>query len=192
MRHLKKGRRLGRNSSHRTSMFRNMAASLIEHERIVTTIQKAKELRPIIEKMITMAKKGTLHSRRVLMARMGTTAKIEFLDKEGKLLGNSPIRKLCDELAIRYKDRPGGYTRIMKLHPRRLGDAGETAIIELLKEGETKVSSAEKKPVIVAPAPVAPTTPLLPASMSQDPATDPNTFAPDNNAEKKAEETKPS
>ena len=177
MRHQKAGRKLSRNSSHRLAMKRNMTRSLIEHGRIITTEQKAKELRPFIEKLITIAKRGvasgdpikSLHARRLVMSRLGPVAKVPFLDKDDEPTGDSTIKKLFSELAQRYADRPGGYTRIIKRHERRLGDGGVTAFIELLKEGEVKVRAkveepkpapapalAAPEPVHTEPAPVAP------------------------------------
>ena len=145
MRHQKKGRKLGRNSPHRTSLMRNLLMGLFAHERITTTTPKAKELRPYVKRLITLAKRGiasgdklkSLHARRLVMARLGPVAKIELLDNKGEPTGETVTSKLFNVLAPRYADRPGGYTRIMKLAKRRLGDAGETAFIELLKEGET-------------------------------------------------------
>ncbi|MCE9531654.1 MAG: 50S ribosomal protein L17 [Planctomycetes bacterium] len=164
MRHQLAGRQLGRNASHRLAMFRNMTRSLIEHGRIITTEQKAKELRPFIEKIITLAKRGlatgdpikALHARRIVMARLGPVAKVPFHDKDEMPTDDNVMKKLFGELAPRYKDRPGGYTRIIKRHERRLGDAGVTAFIELLKEGEVKVRASVKKEAApaVAPAPV--------------------------------------
>ena len=87
------------------------------------------------------------------MSRLGPVAKVELLDHKGDSLGQTVVGKLFDVLAPRYKDRPGGYTRIMKLTKRRLGDAGETAFIELLKEGDTRVQATAKKPATTAPAP---------------------------------------
>jgi len=161
MRHLKRGRKLGRNASHRTSLKRNLLLGLFAHERITTTVPKAKELRPYVERLITRAKRGlaaddkakALHARRLVIARLGPVAKVELLDHKGQSLGQTVVGKLFDVLAPRYKDRAGGYTRIMKLTKRRLGDAGETAFIELLKEGETRVQATEKKPATPAPAP---------------------------------------
>jgi large subunit ribosomal protein L17 len=135
MRHLKAGRKLGRNASHRLALMRNLARALIEHERIITTVPKAKEARPFVEKLITLAKKGTLHARRLAIARLG--------DKE-------MVAKLFKEIGPRFADRPGGYTRIIKRHERRLGDGGQTAFLELLKAGETKVQKRAPAP---APAP---------------------------------------
>ena len=119
MRHLKRGRKLNRTSAHRKAMFRNMVTSLLEHERIMTTVPKAKELRGVADRMITYAKKGTLHHRR-LAARYVRNADV--------------LNRLFTEYAERYQERPGGYTRIMRLGPRR-GDAAEMALIELMPEG---------------------------------------------------------
>jgi large subunit ribosomal protein L17 len=108
---------------------RNLASALIEHERITTTVAKAKELRPFVERLVTLAKRGLanpetgLHARRLIVARLG--------NKE-------MMRKLFTTIAPRFTDRPGGYTRIIKRSYVRLGDAGPTAFIEFLKEGETK------------------------------------------------------
>jgi large subunit ribosomal protein L17 len=161
MRHLKRGRKLGRNAAHRTSLKRNLLLGLFAHERITTTVPKAKELRPYVERLITLAKRGlaagdaakALHARRLVIARLGPVAKVELLDAKGNGTGETVVGKLFNVLAPRYRDRPGGYTRIMKLTKRRLGDAGETAFIELLKEGETRVQASEKKPTAPAPAP---------------------------------------
>jgi len=126
MRHRVGGRKLGRTSSHRTAMFRNMAAALIKHEQITTTLPKAKELRPYVEKLITLAKKGGLSNRRLAHAR---------------LLDDTQLVKLFDVLAKRYQEREGGYTRIIKgsiLKGGRPGpsirasDAAPMAIIELV------------------------------------------------------------
>src|SRR5262245_54552613 len=167
MRHLKRGRKLGRNAAHRTSLKRNLLLGLFAHERITTTVPKAKELRPYVERLITLAKRGlatgdvvkSLHARRLVMARLGPVAKVEILDAKGDGTGETVIDKLFKNIAPRFKDRPGGYTRIMKLTTRRLGDAGETAFIELLKEGETKVRATEPTAATPAPAP-APVAPV--------------------------------
>ncbi len=116
MRHRIGGRKLQRNSGHRTAMFRNMAAALIKHEQITTTVAKAKELRPYVEKLITLAKRGGLSNRRLAHAR---------------LLDEAQLAKLFDVLAERYKDRAGGYTRIVKAG-FRASDAAPIAIIELV------------------------------------------------------------
>ena len=116
MRHFKSGRILGRNSSHRKAMFRNMAASLFRHEQIRTTLPKAKELRRVAEPLITMAKTPTLANRRLALARLGD---------------RGAVIKLFDDLGPRYKDRPGGYTRILKCG-LRTGDSAPMAYVQLL------------------------------------------------------------
>ncbi len=120
MRHLKAGRKLGRETSHRLAMFRNMVTSLLEHERIETTEQKAKELKRLADKMVTLGKRGDLHARRQAM-------KIIRTETVGK--------KLFDEIAPRFKDRAGGYTRIIKIG-RRLGDNALVVLIELVEQGK--------------------------------------------------------
>jgi large subunit ribosomal protein L17 len=150
MRHLNAGRKLSRNASHRRALFRNLALALFRHERIVTTVAKAKAARPFIEKLITLAKKNTLHSRRLVISRLGTASKAEVApenDDNDQII----LTKLFKEIGPRFATRPGGYTRIIKRHERRLGDAGETAFLELLKEGETKIQ--KKKAPAPAPAP---------------------------------------
>jgi large subunit ribosomal protein L17 len=146
MRHLKAGRQLGRNASHRLALNRNLARALFEHGRIITTVEKAKEVRPFVEKLITLAKKGTLHARRLALARLR--------DKES-------VTKLFKEIGPRFTDRAGGYTRVIKRSERRLGDAGRTAFLELLQAGEVKVRARGPAPV-PAPAPVVTQTPAPP------------------------------
>ena len=116
MRHRKSGRKLGRTSAHREAMFRNMVTSLFEHERIVTTAEKAKEVRPIAEKMITLAKRGDLHARRQALSY---------------LTSKDTVAKLFDQISTQFADRNGGYTRIIKTGVRK-GDAATMAIIELV------------------------------------------------------------
>lgn len=116
MRHARGYRRLNRTHEHRKALFANMSGSLIEHEQIKTTLPKAKELRPVIEKLITLAKRGDLHARRQVAAQL----------KQDKF-----VTKLFDILAARYKDRQGGYVRIMKAG-FRYGDMAPMAIIELV------------------------------------------------------------
>lgn len=120
MRHRKAGRKLGRTSSHRKAMFMNMAQALIKHEQITTTLPKAKELRPIVEKLITLGKKGGLANRRLAISR---------------LQSRELVTKLFDELAERYKDRPGGYARVLKAG-FRYGDNAPMAVIELVDRNE--------------------------------------------------------
>jgi large subunit ribosomal protein L17 len=159
MRHLKAGRKLGRNASHRLALMRNLTRALIQHERIITTVEKAKQLRPFVEKIITLAKKNTLHARRLVLARLGPLAKATFYDDKGKPTDDWVLKKLFKEIGPRFATRPGGYTRIIKRHERRLGDAGRTAFIELLKEGETKVRAKAPAPAprVTEPTPPAPT-----------------------------------
>lgn len=128
MRHNKSGRRLGRTTSHRVAMFRNMVTSFLTHERIVTTDAKAKELRPIAEKMITLGKKGDLHAIR--------QAASYIRDKE-------TVTKLFSTIAPRYKERAGGYTRIIKLGIRP-GDAAPLSVIEFVEEDLTKKAPKKK------------------------------------------------
>ncbi|MDE3004241.1 MAG: 50S ribosomal protein L17 [Gemmatimonadota bacterium] len=117
MRHRKKGRQLSRTRSHRKATLRNLATSLFRHERIETTTAKAKELRPYAERLITLARRGDVHARRL--------AAMKIQDRE--ILG-----KLFDEIAPRYMERPGGYTRVLKLGNRK-GDAAEMSLIELVR-----------------------------------------------------------
>ncbi|QCB53581.1 50S ribosomal protein L17 [Sphingopyxis sp. PAMC25046] len=116
MRHKSGGRKLQRTSAHRTALFRNMSASLIKHEQITTTVAKAKELRPYVEKLVTLAKRGGLANRRLANSR---------------LLDDTQLKKLFDVLAERYKDRNGGYTRIIKAGIRA-SDAAPMAVIEFV------------------------------------------------------------
>ena len=175
MRHLKAGRKLGRNATHRLALKRNLALALFRHERIITTVEKAKEVRPFVEKLITRAKKGTLHARRLVIARLGTPSKAEVKpdDDPDKADSRTILTKLFNEIGPRFATRPGGYTRIIKRHERRLGDGGKTAFLELLKEGEVKVRA--RKAAAPAPAPrVEPTPPPAaptPEATAQPPAT---------------------
>ncbi len=116
MRHRKSGRKFSRTSSHRMAMFANMAASLIKHEQIKTTLPKAKDLRPIVEKLITLGRRGDLHARRQLFAVLSEKATVD---------------KLMTTLAERYADRTGGYTRVLKAG-FRVGDAAPMGVIELI------------------------------------------------------------
>ena len=112
----KRGARLGGSPQHQRKILANMTGQLIVHERVTTTFAKARELRPYAEKIITKARRGDLHARRLVLAKIGD---------------NDVVTKLFDEVGPRYADRPGGYTRITKLGPRR-GDASEMAVIELV------------------------------------------------------------
>src|SRR5438876_8965652 len=143
MRHRRAGYKLNRNATHRLALYRNLALALFRHERIVTTVEKAKAVRPFVEKLITLARKATLepekalHARRLVLARLGTpsNAEVKPSDDEAEADHTKVIVKLFSELGPRFKDRPGGYTRIIKRHQRRLGDGGKTAYLEPLQEG---------------------------------------------------------
>ncbi|MGE5718066.1 MAG: 50S ribosomal protein L17 [Acidobacteriota bacterium] len=137
MQHNRAGRKLGRTTAHRKSLFRNQLSSLITHERIQTTLPKAKDLRPLIEKMVTLGKRGGLHARRLVL----------------KTIPEAPtVKKLFEEIAPRFQSRAGGYTRILKLG-RRPGDGAEMAILEFIdfdwahRQAEKKVAAkaAEEK-----------------------------------------------
>ena len=126
MRHRKRGRQLGRNTKHRLALFRNLATSLMEHERIETTEAKAKELRGITDKLITLGKQGTLHARRGALRVLRT---------------KETVSKLFDDVAKRFPDRHGGYTRIIKTR-QRPGDAAKLVAIELVETAAGSQSTA--------------------------------------------------
>ncbi len=161
MRHRVAGRKLSRTSEHRLALRRNLAQSLIEHETISTTIQKAKEVKPFVEKLITLAKKGKLEHRRRAISLLGNRDILELEDGQTNRKG-TVVGKLFSELGPRYLNRPGGYTRIIRLSLRRLGDNGELVLLQLLgedepikkeKKGPSKKSTAKKrKPVAKAEA----------------------------------------
>lgn len=127
MHHRKQGRHLGRRRDHRVAMLRNLAISLIQEERIETTVTRAKELRRVAERLVTYAKRGDLHGRRLIVSRLGNQPEI--------------ASKLVDDIAPRYKNRAGGYTRILKTGFRR-GDASPVALIEWV---ETEVAKRPKR-----------------------------------------------
>ncbi len=128
MRHNKSGRRLGRKPDHRQHMMRNMVTSFFEKERITTTVTRAKELRKVIDKMITLGKRGDLHARRQALQVI----------RDPRV-----VAKLFEMIALRYSERPGGYTRIIKLENRQ-GDNAPMAIIELVEENFEPKQKAEK------------------------------------------------
>ena len=128
MRHKSGGRKLQRTSAHRTALFRNMSAALIKHEQITTTVAKAKELRPYIEKLITLAKRGGLANRRLAQSR---------------LLDETQLKQLFDVIATRYADRAGGYTRVIKAGIRA-SDAAPMAIIEFVDRDVDAKGAADK------------------------------------------------
>jgi large subunit ribosomal protein L17 len=128
MRHGFAGRRLGRSVSHRKSMFANLAASLIEHEQILTTLPKAKDLRPIVEKLVTLGKRGDLHARRQAIASIGS---------------EPLVKRLFDTIAPLYADRHGGYLRIMKAGFRK-GDNAAMAVIEFVDRDTSAKGAADR------------------------------------------------
>jgi large subunit ribosomal protein L17 len=138
MRHKKSGRKLGRTSTHRKAMFRNMARSLLIHERIHTTEHKAKELRGVVENLVCLAQTDSLHARRLAY----------------KVLENHQlVARLFDEIGPRFRGQPGGYTRVVKMGLPRAGDCAAMAVIELTKKaGETAGTESPKK-AVPAPAP---------------------------------------
>lgn len=128
MRHKMGGRKLNRTSSHRKALFKNLANALIKHEQIKTTLPKAKELRPIVERLITLGRKGGLHANRQIISKIGQSENVS---------------KLLDSLAKRFADRPGGYIRIIKAG-FRYGDNAPMAIIEFV-DGENAIAEASQK-----------------------------------------------
>ncbi|MBN2183682.1 MAG: 50S ribosomal protein L17 [Sedimentisphaerales bacterium] len=147
MRHKVAGRKLSRTKEHRLAMRRNLVASLIQHETISTTMEKAKEVKPFAEKLITLAKKGTLPARRRAISLLGNRDIVEYEDgketKKGTVIG-----KLFSEIGPRYLDRPGGYTRIIRLSLRRLGDNGQLVLLQLVgneEEAEKETKTTRKK-----------------------------------------------
>lgn len=145
MRHRVAGRQLSRNTSHRRATRQNMAHALFEHGAIKTTPAKAKELRGYVEKLITMAKKGTLHARRLVIAEMRDRDiwTLDATKSDYELSDKTIVQKLFTEIAPRYADRAGGYTRIIRLADRRIGDAGKQVILQLVEE--TKVTDDTDK-----------------------------------------------
>ena len=129
MRHRRAGRKLNRTGAHRRALFRNLVTAVLEYERVQTTDPKAKEIRRLTDRMITLGKRGSLHARRRALA---------FVRKE------SVVRKLFEDVAPRFMNRPGGYTRVIKLGPR-LGDAAPQSIVELTeREGEKERAQKAK------------------------------------------------
>jgi large subunit ribosomal protein L17 len=136
MRHGYRGRRFGRRSEHRQAMLANLCQALVKHEQITTTLPKAKDLRPVVEKLITLSKRGDLHARRLLIARTRSEA---------------TAAKLIEVLGKRYKDRPGGYTRVLKAG-FRYGDNAPMAVIELV-ERDVDAKGKDSGPVAAEAAP---------------------------------------
>ncbi|MHC5082356.1 MAG: 50S ribosomal protein L17 [Planctomycetota bacterium] len=144
MRHRVAGRHLSRTSEHRLALRRNMVSSLFEHETISTTIEKAKEIRGFAEKLITLAKKGTLPARRRAISMLNNRA--IFAEEDGQMVKKGTVvGKLFSEIGPRYLDRPGGYTRIIKLPKRRLGDGGQLVLLQLVEAGKTEAPAEDKE-----------------------------------------------
>jgi large subunit ribosomal protein L17 len=139
MRHARSGKKLGRDSAHRKALYSNLAGALIEHGRIKTTVTKAKAVKPIAEQMITLGRRGDLHARRQATAF---------------LRSRDVVHKLFAEVAPRFKDRPGGYSRIIKIGPRP-GDAAEMVYLELVDEEYVEKQREERTPEVVVAEPVA-------------------------------------
>lgn len=148
MRHAVAGFKLGRDTEHRRAMFRNLAAALFQHGQITTTLPKAKAVQPFVEKLITLARRGSLHARRQALAELGDRYLVDVVngdedgadverDRHGKVI-EAPklISKLFDEIGPRFADRPGGYTRIVQLSNYRIGDAGDLVVLQLVGEEE--------------------------------------------------------
>jgi large subunit ribosomal protein L17 len=167
MRHGMVNRKLGRTSAHRNALFRNQLASLIERERIITTLPKAKELRPQIERLITLARTDSVHNRRQAV----------------RVVDESMVTKLFDTLGPRFAERPGGYTRIVKLGPRR-GDAAEVAILEFV---DFKLDTEPKEE---APAKKTKAAPKKETKAKPEPAEDEEEEAPKKAAKKPAAKKK--
>jgi large subunit ribosomal protein L17 len=162
MRHLKRTAKLGRTSEHRNAMLANLVCSLIKHKRVTTTISKAKAARSVAEKMVTLGKGGTLHDRRLASARLRHNSRSQHESKAAREKYRSTedvVHILFDEIAPTFKDRRGGYTRIIRVGSQRQGDAAELAILEWVDisvgtpdaaktdapEAKVEVAPAEKK-----------------------------------------------
>lgn len=140
MRHRVAGRHLSRTSQHRLALRRNLAASLFEHETISTTLEKAKEVRSFAEKLITLAKKGTLPARRRAISMLNNRA--ICVEEDGKMVKKGTVvGKLFSEIGPRYLDRAGGYTRIIKLPKNRLGDGGKLVLLQLVEQAKDKTEA---------------------------------------------------
>lgn len=148
MRHAVAGSKLGRNTAHRRATFRNLAAALFQHEQITTTIHKAKAVQAFVEKLITLARRGDLHARRRAISLLNDRELITVVKggaEEEEIAEKTLIQKLFDEIGPRYKDRPGGYTRIIKLATHRIGDGTDLVVLQLVGEGEEHSHSSKSR-----------------------------------------------
>ena len=144
MRHRVAGRELSRTKEHRLAMRRNLVASLFQHETVSTTMEKAKEVKSFAEKLITVAKKGTLAARRQAISMLGNRDIVAYEEGQ-RVRKGTVIGKLFSELGPRYLDRPGGYTRIVRLSLRRLGDNGQLVLLQLVGADESPKKQARKR-----------------------------------------------
>ncbi|MCL2639236.1 MAG: 50S ribosomal protein L17 [Phycisphaerales bacterium] len=144
MRHLVVGRRLSVTPSHRKAILRNLAQSLIEHGQIKTTLPKAKELVRFVEPLITQARKGTLHARRLVISRLNDRFMADPADRD-MLADDTVVQKLFKEIGPHFKDRDGGYTRIIKTSEWRIGDGGDLVIVQLVGLGKVQAKAPAKK-----------------------------------------------
>ena len=149
MRHGKRGRKLGVSGAHRRAMAKNMIQSLIDNERVITTVPKAKHIQPLAEKVINLAKEKTLNNVRRAAQLMGSRElQIEFVEDDkdsAKKNVHTVLQKLFDDIGPRNKNRKGGYTRILRLAKRRIGDSAERCIFELVENNQTEVTKPAKK-----------------------------------------------
>ena len=173
MRHARAGKKLGRDSAHRKALYSNLAGALIEHGRIKTTVTKAKAVKPHVEQMITLGRRGDLHARRQATAF---------------LRSRDVVHKLFADVAPLFKDRPGGYTRIVKLGPRP-GDAAEMAYLELVDEEYVATQREERtpEPVAAVPAEAAEEAPETEEELVEDPEAAEEELAADESDEPAAE-----
>lgn len=145
MRHAVAGSKLGRNTPHRLATFRNLAAALFQHGQITTTIRKAKAVKPFVEKLITLARRGDLHARRRAIALLQDRDLITVIKggEDEEIEDKTLIQKLFDEIGPQFKDRPGGYTRIVRLAKHRIGDGTDLVVLQLVGDDEKHSHSSK-------------------------------------------------
>ena len=139
--HMIRGRQLSRDTDHRKAMRRNLVQSLFEHGKVRTTLPKAREVRAMAEKMITLARAGTVNSRRRVISMIQDR---RLVDKEQEFTGQTVVQKLFSEIAPKFADRQGGYTRIIKLSDYRIGDGGSLVLLQLLTEESKPTGTARR------------------------------------------------
>jgi large subunit ribosomal protein L17 len=146
MRHAIAGYKLSRDSEHRTALFRNLAAALFQHGQIRTTLPRAKAIQPFVEKLITLAKRGGLHARRLIVAKLRDRELIHVVKgglEDERVEDKSLVQKLVDEIGPSFKDRAGGYTRIIKLSKHRIGDGGSLVMLQLVGQEQANASKVK-------------------------------------------------